>query len=126
MLIPNNTAINAYLSNNGEVSSYDYYSYGPFSYGSVDPFAYIAFASCWTLSFNLYLFLTSDTTYTRSEKSVGRFFSTKFALAVHCLSAIFWFAGFIVLTQLSQTCNSEEGGICGIVITSTLAGVGLW
>ena len=119
--------MNSFLLHGG---SYDYdygYYYGPYGYVSVGPFAYVVFASCWTLSFNFYLFLTSDTaTYTRSERAVGRFFNPSIALTVDCLSAIFWFAGFILLAQISQFYLGEETGMYSLEIISTLIGVGIW
>ena len=120
--MPNNAALDWYLSNGVENTS----DGSSNSYESLGPLAYVVFASCWTLLFHLYLFLTSDTTYTRSEKSVGRFFNKSFALAVNCLSTIFWFGGFISLARFSEYCNANEEAICGTLITSTLAGVGIW
>ena len=127
MLTFNNTA----LSGDGGGS----YSYGDYEYGDVgfapldaDAPQFVIFASCWTLLFILYLFLTSATAYTRTDRPIGRFFNRNIAFAVDFLSAIFWFAGFIALAIFcgSGPCEDEAVGLCATVITSTLLGVCIW
>ena len=86
------------------------------------------FASCWTVSFALYLFLTSSTTvYTRSDRPIGRFFNQDLVLAVDCLSAVFWFASFVSLAHFIDAAGRCGGyDVCGTIPTSIVIAVFLW
>lgn len=90
---------------------------------------FLLFASCWTLLFVLYLFITSKKAFTRTDRPIGRYFNQKIAFAVDFLSVIFWFAGFIALATFYQvlgSCENEGGAACGTVITSIIVGVCVW
>ena len=89
---------------------------------------FVIFASCWTLLFTLYLFLTSSCGYTRNDRPIGRFFNWKTALAVDSLSAVLWFAGFVTLAQFCQSgiCDDGMEVVCGTVISSVFVGVCMW
>ena len=128
MLTFNNTALS------GGYNSYsDYYDgfgdyYGTSSSATLRTPQFVIFASCWTLLFILYLFLTSATAYTRTDRPIGRFFNRSIAFAVDLLSAVFWFAGFVALALFcgSGPCNDGPIGVCATTITSTLLGVCIW
>ena len=104
---------------------YDDYDYKPSIIGASQ---FALFASCWTLAFTLYLFLTSATDHTPSKKPIGKFFSQKIVYAVDLLSALFWFAGFIALAQVNapDSCAEGDDGFCDFMITSVVVGVCLW
>lgn len=110
----------------GFSSDGDYYEYGGFA--TIGAPKFVIFASCWTLLFTLYLFLTSSSGYTCTDRPIGRFFNWKIAFAVDSLSAVFWFAGFVTLAQFYQSgpCDTGAEGVCGTVITSVLVGVCMW
>lgn len=121
-LILNNVAI----SDQGVIYD-DSYS----AMGSATPAApaFAIFASCWTLTFVLYVFFTSTTAYTRTDRPIGKFFNQKMAFAVDALSTVIWFAEFITLARFFQNlgyCNFIEESYCGTAITSVLVGVCAW
>ena len=91
---------------------------------------FVISVSCWTLSFLLYLFITSGAAFKRIDGSVGRFFNQKVAFAADFLSALFWFAAFIALAvfyqALSPDCEFGREAACGMVITSVFVGVCVW
>ena len=118
------TAINAYLSGY-ENETEDFY------YDNADTLGtpkFLIFASCWTLFFVIYLYLTSSTAHKRNDRPIGRFFNRKIVYAVDFLSAIFWFAGFIGLALYYQAspCGYDEAAVCDTMIISILVGVCLW
>lgn len=119
-----NTAISWCVSGDiGYDSYYDNYESG--SCPSLDVPEFVIFSCCWTLGFIIYLSLTSATAHTRNERSIGRFFNQKIAFAFDCLSAIFWFAGFMALAAFYQDgpCGYSGGGVCGAMIANVLVGV---
>ena len=122
MLTPNNAAIIAYMD------GYEYYGESGSFFATLGTPKFIIFASCWTLLFVLYLSLTSVTAYTRTDRPIGIFFNRKIAFAVDCLSAIFWFAGFIALALFYQfsPCGYQQASVCDTMITSVLVGVCIW
>ena len=88
---------------------------------------FVLFASCWTILFALYLFITSATAYTRTDRPIGRFFNQKIAFSVDCLSVVFWFAGFISLALFSSDEDYEgNSSVYATVTISTLISVCLW
>ena len=111
-----------------DAEGYSHYRFSNSSYyyGSSPAKApeFALFASCWTTLFALYLFLTSATSYTRTDRPIGRFFNQRIVLAVDCLCVVFWFAGFISLAQFSGSCG--DPGSCGTVITSIFIALCLW
>lgn len=127
VLTLNNAAVSWYLSGNAAYDTYNSYDgSGNGSYATLSAPEFVIFASCWTLLFVLYLFFTSATAYTRTNKPIGRFFNRKIVVAVDGLCAVFWFAGFIVLALFYQalgSCQSLGPGVCGTVITSIFLGV---
>lgn len=119
-----NAAINSYLNDGDRDYYYDYYD----GSGNLPPIgapAFILFTSCWTTLFVLYLCVTSNIAYTRTDRPVGRFFNEKISLAVDCLSAIFWFAGCLSLARSHPTIYSGEG-VYGAVITVIIIAAWLW
>lgn len=100
------------------------------SWPTLDIPAFVMFVSCWTLLFVLYLFITSDTAFTRTDRPVGRFFNQKIAFATDSLSAIFWFTAFIALAFLYQGlgpfCEDEGEAACGTVFTNVIVGECVW
>lgn len=127
--MPNNAAIYTYLGGFEDNSEYydEYLDSGNF-YTTLGAPEFVIFASCWTLLFIMYISLTSTTAYTRTDRPLGRFFNRKIVFAVDCLSAIFWFAGFIALALFYQysPCGYEPAGVCDTMIISVLVGVGVW
>lgn len=125
MTLPN-TAVNRYPSaDDGEYDFYDYYD-GSGNFASIGAPEFVLFASCWTILFVLYLFLTSNIAYTRTDRPIGRFFNKKISLAVDCLSAIFWFAGCISLAGSHPTIDYSEDDVYDAVPTSILIAAFLW
>ena len=124
---PSLTLNNAVFSVDGDGSSdYNYYDESP---PNLRAPIFVLFASCWTILFALYLFITSTTAYTPTDRPVGKFFNQTISFAADCLSVVFWFAGFISLAQFNQaigSCSYVGNGVCGTVITSILMGVCLW
>ena len=103
----------------GGLYGYDDYYYGePVGSG---PSGFALFASCWTVLFIFYLFLTSTTGYIRTEKPIGRFYNQRIAFAVDCLSAVFWFAGFISLAQYE-----DDESVYGVVVAGIFLAFCLW
>ena len=122
----NNAAVSLDQSSNTDVyySFYNYDDYNSESFHLEGTSEFALFASCWTVSFALYLFLTSATVYTRSDRPIGRFFNQNFVFAVDCLSAVFWFASFISLAHFSQAAGPCSGDdICGTMTTSIVIAV---
>lgn len=124
--MPSNAAIHTYLGGFTDYS--DFYGESGYFYSTLGAPDFVIFASCWTLLFVLYIFLTSTSAYTRTDRPIGRFFNRKIVFAVDSLSAIFWFAGFIGLASFYQhsPCANEPAGVCDTMITSVLVGVGVW
>ena len=125
----NNVAISLDQSSNGDVyySFRDYYGYGSESSHLEETSGFALFASCWTVSFALYLILTSATVYTRNDRPIGRFFNQSFVLAVDCLSAVFWFASFISRAHFMQAAGPCRGhDVCGTMTSSMIIAIFLW
>lgn len=93
------------------------------TFNSITATFYTIFASCWTLLFVLYLFITSDTAFTRTDRPVGRFFNHKVALAADFLLALFWFAA-IIATAIDGTVVTTLS--VGVVVTTLIVGVCAW
>ena len=122
-------AVSLDQSSNSDVyySFYSYYDYHSRRFHLTEISGFALFASCWTLSFALYLFLTSATGYTRSDRPTGRFFNQYFVFAVNFLSAVFWFASFISLAHFMQVAGPCTGqGVCGTMTASIIFAVFLW
>ena len=88
---------------------------------ALSPSEFAIFSSCWTLLFIFYLFLTSGTDFTRTDRPIGRFFNPIIALTVDFLSAVFWFACFVAFVPLSQYSD-----VRGTVVTSVLLALCIW
>ena len=125
----NNAAVSLDQSSNADVF-YSFSDYNGYNSGSIPlrgTSGFALFASCWTVSFALYLFLTSATVYTRSDRPIGRFFNQNVVFAVDCLSAVFWFASFISLAHFIQAAGPCRGNdVCATITTSTVFAVFLW
>ena len=125
MLILDNAAVGSNLGAN----AYEELSYWEKSESvTLRASQFVLFASCWTLSFILYLSLTSATDYTRTDRSIGRFYNRKIAFAAEFLSTVFWFAALIALARFYPMgpCGSEGADVCGPAITSILVAVFSW
>ena len=125
----NNAAVSLDLGSDGDVfySFNNYYDYNSKSFHLEETSGFALFASCWTVSFALYLFLTSATVYTRSDRPIGRFFNQNLVFALDCLSAVFWFASFISLAHFMQAAGPCRGhDVCGTMTTSIVLAVFLW
>ena len=128
LLILNYVAVSLEGDIAGIFGFYNYYDYNSESFHLEETSGFALFASCWTVSFTLYLVLTSATVYTRSDRPIGRFFNQRFVFAVDCLSAVFWFASFISQAHFIQAAGSCRRGydVCGTMTTSILIAVFLW
>ena len=110
----------------------DYFSHDGGYYPEVSSLwisEFVLFTSCWTLLFVLYLFFTSTSAYTRTDRPIGRFFNQKLVFVFDSLTAVFWFASFVALAlhyQALGSCHYVGASVCGSILTGVFVGVCTW